>query len=97
MKSEDVQYMRFDSCGNLYLYEPGAGMSGEAKRVIEFGSDEVIYADCEVKTKSETPVKSICQTKVHRLVPHNGDAAVITQVADSQPRYLLELLFENFG
>ena len=40
--------MRFDSQGNLYLYEPGAGMSGEPKRVIEYGSDEIIYADGDV-------------------------------------------------
>ena len=39
--------MRFDSQGNLCLYEPGAGMSGEPRRVIEFGSEEVVYADGE--------------------------------------------------
>ena len=37
--------MRFDSQGNLYLYKPGAGMSGAPRRVIEFGSNEVVYTD----------------------------------------------------
>ena len=37
--------MRFDCDGNLYLYELGAGISGEARRVIQYGSDEIIYAD----------------------------------------------------
>ena len=38
--------MQFDSQGNLYLYEPGAGFSGRARRVIQMGSpDQVVYAD----------------------------------------------------
>ena len=38
--------MKFYSEGNLYLHEPGTGISGEPHRVIEFGSDEIIY-DCK--------------------------------------------------
>ena len=82
--------MRFDSCGNLYLYEPGAGMSGEPKRVIEYGSEEVIYATDDVETRLEAPVKSLCKfenvssSKVHRMVPHNG--AVITKITTTQSR-----------
>ena len=30
---EDVQYFQFDSDGNMYIYEPGAGCSGIPRRV----------------------------------------------------------------
>ena len=49
--------MKFYSEGNLYLYEPGTGISGEPHRVIEFGSDEIIY-DCQEIVKKE-PCKGL--------------------------------------
>ena len=78
--------MRFDSEGNLYLYEPGSGMSGEAKRVIQYGSDEVIYGDGSVSKGVES--KEIVYNKfqkllpelVHRVVP--SKKCVITNVSD---------------
>ena len=32
-KPEDVQYFQFDSNGNMYVFEPGAGCSGLARKV----------------------------------------------------------------
>ena len=32
-KSEDVQYFQFDCSGNMYVFKPGAGMSGIAQKV----------------------------------------------------------------
>ena len=89
-KSEDVQYMRFDKFGNLYLYEPGAGMSGEPKRVIEFGSDEIVYANGGVESnlkQSESVYNkfgSLPSSNVHRIIPCKAD--VITKVADNKIR-----------
>ena len=37
-KSEEVQYFQFDSSGNMYVFEPGAGMSGIAK-IVKPGDD----------------------------------------------------------
>ena len=76
--------MRFDSEGNLYLYEPGAGMSGQPRRVIEFGSDEVIYADGDKISDKCSKHKSVmdCETfdsmKVY-CMSSNKNAAVITK------------------
>ena len=74
-KPEDVQYMKFDSEGNLYLYEPGAGISGEPHRVIEFGSDEIIY-DCKeiVKKEEENKPKVLKVELFNRVVPLKGSS-----------------------
>ena len=80
---EDVQYMKFDEKGNLYLYEPGAGMSGEPKRVIEFGSDEVIYAKSE-NNKDFSRAGLIDYSKVHRMIPSRG--AVVMNACDRKLR-----------
>ena len=32
-KPEDVQYFQFDSDGNMYVYEPGAGCTGAVRKV----------------------------------------------------------------
>ena len=32
-KPEDVQYFQFDSDGNMYVYEPGAGCTGVVRKV----------------------------------------------------------------
>ena len=37
-KSEDVQYFQFDELGNMYVFQPGSGFSGNAKK-IEPGDD----------------------------------------------------------
>ena len=90
-KSEDVQYMKFDSEGNLFLYEPGAGMSGIPRRVIQLGSDEVIYDDSENcgdlshNITAEKKVKILPSAQIHRLVP--GKGSVITNATDGKLRY----------
>ena len=32
-QSEDVQYFQFDATGNMYVFQPGAGFSGIAKKI----------------------------------------------------------------
>ena len=82
--------MKFDEKGNLYLYEPGAGMSGIPKRVIEFGSDEVVYAedcgkeDIMYESAKFEKFKSVPAAKVHRIVSSSNN--VITEVGDGRKR-----------
>ena len=38
---ESVQYFKFDSMGNMFLYEPGSGFLGEAKLVQGFEMQEL--------------------------------------------------------
>ena len=73
-KPEDVQYMKFDSQGNLYLYEPGSGISGVPHKVIEFGSDEIVYDLNENNTKEQD--KKVKVESVNRLVPKRGASAL---------------------
>ena len=95
VKSEDVQYMKFDHEGNLYLYEPGSGMSGVPKRVIEFGSDEVVYAGDYNNSQTDESDKSgmfdkfqtLSAAKVYHIVP--SKKPVITNVSDGNRRYLI--------
>ena len=58
-KSGDVQYFQFDSTGNMYVFEPGAGFSGRSVKIepgfeleetqnIEF-SEVNVTASCEIK------------------------------------------------
>ena len=88
MKAKDVQYMKFDEKGNLYLYEPGSGMSGIPRRVIAFGSDEVIYAEnCLESSNSNNLDKfnSVPSCAVHCLVPSKG--ASVTNFVDGKSRF----------
>ena len=65
--SEPVQYFKFDQDGNMYMYEPGAGFSGEAKLVQP--GDELFTVDCEYLSgdvKSES--HSISMQQWDRLV-----------------------------
>ena len=80
--------MRFDSCGNLYLYERGAGMSGTPKRVIDYASDEIIYADGEIDKREMSNVKfdNVHASKVHRMIPRKGGA--ITNISDGKTKYV---------
>ena len=76
VKSEDIQYMRFDSEGNLYLYEPGSGISGEPCKVIQMGSDEVIYED-KIDNKNDEEITgfkfdSVKLPQMHRIVPQKA-------------------------
>ena len=38
----------------LYLYEPGAGCSGVPKRVVKYGSDEILYFDSDYNLMSSS-------------------------------------------
>ena len=70
--------MKFGSKGNLYLYEPGAGISGEPHRVIELGSDEVIYENKEnVQEIVESKPNVAKVESMHRIVPKK--AASVTR------------------
>ena len=83
--------MKFHSEGNLFLYGPGAGMSGNPRRVIQLGSDEVIYDDNEISgdlahnVTTDNKLKTLPSVQIHRLVPSRQ--AVITNVAEEKLRY----------
>ena len=83
--------MKFDSKGNLFLYEPGAGMSGNPRRVIQLGSDEVIYDDSGISgdlahnVTTGNKLKTLPSAQIHCLVPSRQ--AVIMNVADGKLRY----------
>ena len=79
--------MKFDSKGNLYLYEPGAGMSGEPHRVIQFGSDEIIYDSKENVEKLVDVKPNVVKFELmHEVVPKKGASVA---------RYL-EVLYLSF-
>ena len=40
---ESTQFFQFDSKGNMYVYAPGAGCSGDAKLVAP--GDELIFSN----------------------------------------------------
>ena len=64
VNSEPVQYFQFDQMGNMYVYEPGSGYSGEAK---------LVPPSCELDKMSNSwsEIASSCQSKML-------DSAVIT-------------------
>ena len=69
--------MKFDSEGNLYLYEPGAGVSGQPRRVLSFGSDEIIYySDQNVKKEENEKLNVVDVASVNRLVPKKAASAM---------------------
>ena len=76
----------------MYLYECGAGMSGSPKRVIDYASDEIIYADGEIDKNELSSVKfeNVHASKVHRMIPHKGGA--ITNISDGKTKYVYILL-----
>ena len=88
-----MQYMKFDKNGNLFLYEPGAGMSGQRKRVIEYGSDDVLYADgtsnkdLEDKKPWNNKFQRMSHDLIHCIIPTKQ--SVITNATDGKARYLL--------
>ena len=90
-QSGDVQYTRFDCEGNIYLYEPGAGKSGEARRVIQYRSDEIIYADkliveqTQPKKENYNKFSTVRPVDVHHILPKKG--GVVTNSADSKTRW----------
>ena len=71
--------MRFDCDGNLFLYEPG--VSGEPRRVIEMGSDEVVYYD-EDKKITESKFDSVKIPPAYQLVPQKGRSVVTETKSD---------------
>ena len=60
--SESVQFFQFDSDGNMYIFEPGAGCTGEAKLVrpgdeMIFNSQDKICEDSQIVNRIESNQK----------------------------------------
>ena len=69
--------MKFDSESNLYLYEPDAGISGEPRRVTEFGSDEIIYDYKEIVKKEEENKPKVLKVElVNHVMPLKGASVI---------------------
>ena len=67
---ESVQYFQFDQQGNMYVFAPGAGCTGESKLVRP--GDEMIFSNSinfgEHSNSSSVPVpvvKSTCDSLTH--------------------------------
>ena len=52
-----VQFMQFDSNGNLYVYQPGAGCSGTPCKIEQGFSQEELLS-CDWKQESPTVVEN---------------------------------------
>ena len=85
--------MKFDKHGNLYLSDPGAGISGIPKRVIQMGSDEVVYSGDDVNgVKQESDDMEVAERKfnklassfIRRIIPNSGDS--LTSTCDNKTR-----------
>ena len=54
VEPEDVQYFKFDEHGNMFIYEPGSGISGDC-HVLSPG-DELIFNKSMVKSAENSDV-----------------------------------------
>ena len=60
---ESVQYFQFDSEGNMFVFEPGAGCSGPS-RLVEPGDDDIFNGESVGKT-FETETSVVNESDVH--------------------------------
>ena len=80
---ESVQFMQFESEGNLYVYEPGAGCSGIPRKIEQgFTQDEL--------NLTSTPSDDVCSSQfverfpklksenIHKFVPKSGLVTIET-------------------
>ena len=89
--SEDVQYFQFDSDGNMYVFEPGAGMSGECVRVepgFEVNVTQNWYSSAKELTKSCTQFQedSVCISDCHLS---NSSPTKLDTKGTSSKRFIL--------
>ena len=67
-KSEDIQYFQFDSSGNMYVFEPGAGMSGIAKKIEpgeEFSNSWTNHDRSSLNVTSYSGIASTASSEIH--------------------------------
>ena len=66
-RPESVQYFQFDSHGNMYIFAPGAGCSGEPKFVSP--GDELIFNSSEtVSDLSQTICDGVFEGNIANVV-----------------------------
>ena len=51
--TESVQFMQFDSCGNLYVYEPGAGCSEVPQKIDQGFTQEDLQLSLDVNCQDD--------------------------------------------
>ena len=68
MESESIQFMQFDSEGNLLIYEPGAGCSGVAHKIPQgFTQDDLQFTQSSKSSKCNKFV-SVPNKDIHKIV-----------------------------
>ena len=79
-----VQFMQFDSDGNLFVFEPGAGCTGTPHKIEQgFLQEDLLFSSeyqCQVITQHVpndveekiTKIGNGLAVKNHRLVPQHG-------------------------
>ena len=68
--SDSVQSMQFDSDGNLFIYEPGAGCSGIAQKIPQgFTQDDLSFTGSSKSTDSWSKFASVPKVDIHKITP----------------------------
>ena len=76
--SEFVQFMQFDSEGNLFVFEPGCGCSGVPRKVSQgLTQDEMMSVFDNQNYDKSTTFGQLSQKDVYKLVPKPGASAMI--------------------
>ena len=92
-KPQDVQYLKFDENGHMYLYEPGSGCNGTCYKVVgDLVSDGATFdisqcCDPTPCTDEESNLEEISSVKkdapwlkpqnVHKIIPKSGSSLPI--------------------
>ena len=71
---ESVQFFQFDAEGNMYVFEPGAGCTGQATLVkpgdeMIFNKTVEFHDDSQVMKEFASELKSTCDSGVHCTAP----------------------------
>ena len=66
--SDSVQFMQFDSDGNLFVYEPGAGCSGIACKIPQgFTQDDLSFTGSSKSTDGWSRFASVPTVNIHKI------------------------------
>ena len=65
--ADSTQFFQFDSKGNMYIYAPGAGCTGEAKLVTP--GDELIFSNSTQWEEKQSPLLSNVSATSEQAVP----------------------------
>ena len=99
-KTNSVQYFQFDSQGNMYIYVPGAGCTGDTKFVAP--GDDFIFSDTTQWDQCEGALLSDVLAKEESMLSSTCPAAETSNVASpfKEPlgqEQLTELSHKNFS